>query len=208
MLTRRSVLISSTAVLALLATGLGSGAAHAAAGSPEAARSFVDATGKALVAVVNGGGSVAQRQPAMTSIIERDVDVAEVARFCLGVFWRRATPAQQQTYTELFHHVLVENITGKIGDFQGVGFTLGRAAPREGDIAVSSTVTRPGNAPNHVDWIVSFSSGAPKIVDVVAEGTSLRLTQRSDYLSYLARNGNNIDALIAAMRRQAKAMPG
>lgn len=208
MLTRRSVMISSTAVLALLATGLGSRAAYADTGSPEAARSFVDATGKALVAVVNGGGPVAQRQPAMTSIIERDVGVAEIARFCLGVFWRRATPAQQQTYTELFRRVLVQNITGKIGDFQGVGFSLGRAAEREGDIAVSSTVTRPGNAPNRVDWVVSFSTGTPKIVDVVAEGTSLRLTQRSDYLSYLARNGNNVDALIAAMRQQAKAMPG
>ncbi len=29
-------------------------------------------------------------------------------------------------------------------------------------------------------------SGSPKIVDVIAEGTSLRLTQRSDYASYLA----------------------
>jgi phospholipid transport system substrate-binding protein len=37
---------------------------------------------------------------------------------------------------------------------------------------------------------------------VVAEGTSLRLTQRQDYASYLTHNNNNIDALIAAMKNQ------
>jgi phospholipid transport system substrate-binding protein len=40
---------------------------------------------------------------------------------------------------------------------------------------------------------------------VVAEGTSLRLTQRSDYSSYLSHNGNNVDTLISAMRRQVAA---
>ena len=39
-------------------------------------------------------------------------------------------------------------------------------------------------------------------MDVVAEGTSLRLTQRSDYASYLTHNGNDVEKLIAAMRRQ------
>jgi phospholipid transport system substrate-binding protein len=44
-----------------------------------------------------------------------------------------------------------------------------------------------------------------KIIDVIAEGTSLRLTQRSDYSSFLARNSNNVQALIDAMRQQATA---
>jgi phospholipid transport system substrate-binding protein len=37
---------------------------------------------------------------------------------------------------------------------------------------------------------------------MLAEGTSLRLTQRDDYYSYLARNNNSVQALIDAMRRQ------
>ena len=44
--------------------------------------------------------------------------------------------------------------------------------------------------------------GGPKIVDVVAEGTSLRLTQRDDYASYLARNNDSVQALIDALKRQ------
>ena len=63
-------------------------------------------------------------------------------------------------------------------------------------------ISRPNQQPNNAQWVVSFQSGRPSIIDVLAEGTSLRLTQRSDYASFLARNGNNIDALINALRRQ------
>jgi phospholipid transport system substrate-binding protein len=66
-------------------------------------------------------------------------------------------------------------------------------------------INRPNQQPNNVQWVVSMASGRPQIVDVIAEGTSLRVTQRSDYASYLARNGNNVDALLTAMQRQVGA---
>jgi phospholipid transport system substrate-binding protein len=37
---------------------------------------------------------------------------------------------------------------------------------------------------------------------VVAEGTSLRLTQRSDYTSFLSQHNGDVGALIAALKRQ------
>ena len=56
--------------------------------------------------------------------------------------------------------------------------------------------------PTNVQWIIGNAASDPKIVDVVAEGTSLRLTQRSDYASYLSHNNYSIDALIGAMQQQ------
>ena len=61
---------------------------------------------------------------------------------------------------------------------------------------------RPNNPPTAVDWIISNPASDPKVIDVIAEGTSLRLTQRQDYASYLAHNNNSVDALISAMRNQ------
>jgi phospholipid transport system substrate-binding protein len=40
------------------------------------------------------------------------------------------------------------------------------------------------------------------VVDVIAEGTSLRLTQRSEYSSVIQQNNGSVAALLAAMRRQ------
>jgi phospholipid transport system substrate-binding protein len=168
----------------------------------EKASAFVKSTGDRLVAIVNGPGSASTKRAAMTQILNMDVDVDGIGRFCLGRFWRQATPEQQKQYLALFHEVLVTNITAKLGEYQGVTFTMGRAKPQDEEAVVSTTVVRPNNAPTAVDWIIANPSSAPKIIDVVAEGTSLRLTQRQDYASYLTHNNNNVDALIAAMKNQ------
>ena len=51
-------------------------------------------------------------------------------------------------------------------------------------------------------WVVDGTDGQPRIVDVVAEGVSLRQTQRSDYASYIQQHGGNVEALIQALRAQ------
>jgi len=177
-----------------------SGAAHAQ--PAEKAAAFIKSTGDKIVDVVNGPGSSGSKRAAMTQIVDRYVDVDEIGRFCLGRYWRQATPAQQKQYLALFREVLVTNISAKVGEYQGVRFSMGRSRMEDEDAVVSTTVERPNNPPTAVDWIVANPGANPKIIDVKAEGTSLRLTQRQDYASYLARNNNNIDALITAMRNQ------
>lgn len=203
MLTRRTSLTSFLGGLALAAGAAGLVPTARAQQATAEAVAFVDKTGKELLAVVNGPGSTQEKAAAATQIIDRAVDVDGVARFCLGRFWRTATPEQQRQYVQSFHHVLEVSITSKMGDYQGVTFTLGRAQPRDDVVAVATTVFRPGNPPANVEWLVRMTGGSPKVVDVMAEGTSLRLTQRDDYDSFLSRNNNSIQALIDAMRRQA-----
>ena len=50
-----------------------------------------------------------------------------------------------------------------------------------------------------VTWIVGKVGGATKIADIVAEGTSLRIRQRDDCVSFLAHN--TFQALIEMLRR-------
>jgi len=69
-------------------------------------------------------------------------------------------------------------------------------------VDVYTVVERPNNPPTNVKWIINNPASNPKIIDVEAEGTSLRLTQRQDYGSYLMRNNSDIDALIKAMKQQ------
>jgi len=112
----------------------------------------------------------------LTQIIDSAVDVDWVAQFCLGRFWRQASPPQQQRFVMLFHQVLVSNIMAKLGEYQGVKFTVGRSRRQDEDEIVSSVVERPNNPPTNVDWAISDPDSSPKIIDVIAEGTSFRLT--------------------------------
>src|SRR4051794_6730794 len=197
MLTRRAFLVVSVAAAGLLAAG--PYAWVQAGGDPTG---FVMSLGNQMATIVNGPGTLEQKRQRMAPLIEQAVDINRIAQFCLGRFWRTATPQQQQRYMQLFHAVLLNNISSKLGEFQGVTFRPTTTQQREGEAYVGTVINRPNQQPNNVQWVVSTASGRPQVVDVIAEGTSLRVTQRSDYASYLSRNGNNVDALLTAMQRQ------
>jgi len=158
--------------------------------------------GDRLVAIVNSAVSTAEKRRQLTQILEAAVDVDSVARFCLGRFWRTSTPDQQKRFVTAFHDVLVTNITAKLGEYQGVKLTVEKARMQDEEAIVSSIVERPNNPQTTVDWVIEDPASNPRVVDVLAEGTSLRLTQRQDYASYLTRNNNSVDALINAMKQQ------
>jgi phospholipid transport system substrate-binding protein len=193
----RRVFLAAAAAMCLFA---GAGMRPAMAQSSPA-DAFVKQFADGLVAVVNGPGSAASKQSALAPLIDNAVDVASIAKFCLGRFWASATPPQQAEYTQLFHQVLLNNISGHLGEYQGVSFTMTGSHPQGADTLVGTVINRPNAPAANVQWVVR-TDGAPKVLDVVAEGTSLRLTQRQDYASYLTRHGESIDALIAALKRQ------
>lgn len=199
MLTRRTQLF-----LAGLALGLALflGVLPPALAQGADAVAFVRQTGDELVKVVNGSRPESAKRQDLQQIVDRTVDVDGIARFALGRFWRAATPQQQQEYTHLFHEVLLNSITNKLGEYRGVQFTVGRTVPHDGGVAVQTTIVRPNTGPTEVQWLIGDVNGQPKIEDVIAEGTSLRLTQRSDYISYLQHNGESVQALIKALRQQ------
>jgi len=196
MITRR-LLVAAPALLGIAAL-----APPARAADPDAAASFVDTMLRELLAIANGSGTLEAKRAALAKVVDARVNVEAVARFCLGRFWRTASAPQQAEFTQLFRRWLIRSVTEKVGEYQGVTYTMGKAARREADVAVATIVNRPGNAPNKVDWVVD-AEGPPRVIDVIAEGTSLRLTQRSDYAAFMSRNGNNVQALIDALKQQA-----
>lgn len=185
--------------LAALALGVTFSRPAAAAEKPA---DFVRQLGSQLVAIVNSNLSPAEKKQKVLPLLQQDVDVDAIARFCLGRYWNVATDAQKTRYLGLFHQVLVNAITDKLGDYRGVSFTIGATSPVGEDKAVDAILMRPGQPDANMQWVVSSASGAPKVVDVVGEGASLRLTQRQDYASYIARSGGTVEALLNALQRQ------
>ncbi|MCQ8239661.1 MlaC/ttg2D family ABC transporter substrate-binding protein [Rhizosaccharibacter radicis] len=175
---------------------------RAAAAQGADATSFVRSLGDRLVSVVNSDSSTAEKKTQIQPLIDQNVDVDGIGRFCLGRFWRTATPAQQQRYLALFHKVLVNSITGKLGEYRGVTFQVGQAHDQDGKTMVPTVINRPNQPSATVEWVVGDVAGGRRITDVVAEGVSLSLTQRSDYASFLQRHGNNVDTLLNALDRQ------
>lgn len=167
------------------------------------AAAFIEAQGKALVAVLDSDAPLPEKRTEVARILREAVDVRGVGQFVLGRHWRTASEAQRSQFLELFEETLVRNLSARFGELQGVTFEVGRAQPRgEEGVSVATTVNRPGQPPVLLDWLVSEASGRPLIVDLVAEGTSLRITQRSEYSAVIQRGGGRLESLLDAMRRQ------
>ncbi|MFC3126397.1 phospholipid-binding protein MlaC [Pseudoroseomonas globiformis] len=171
------------------------------------ASAFIESTGKELVATLNTNAPIEQRRQQVANILRQAVDVEGVGRFILGRWWRSASAAEQQEYMTLFEETLIRNLSARFGEYQGVTFTLGRSQQRtEDDALVNTIIQRPSAAAFSLDWRVGEVAGQPRVVDVIAEGTSLRLTQRSEYSSVISRSGGQVSALLDAMRRQIAAL--
>ena len=195
---RRVILLAGAAGAAALIRP-----AAAQAVDPARATAFIQATGAELVAAINGGGALTQRRAQVGAVLRRAVDVEGVGRFILGRYWRTATPDEQANYMRLFEETLIRNLSARFGEYQGVRFSLGRAQQRtEDDTLVNTIIERPNTAAFSLDWRVADVGGQPKVVDVIAEGTSLRLTTRSEYSAVVTRNGGRVAALLDAMRNQ------
>ncbi|RYJ03727.1 MAG: ABC transporter substrate-binding protein [Acetobacteraceae bacterium] len=168
------------------------------------ASAFIQTTGQQLVAAINDQAhDLAARRQKVSAVLRQAVDIEGVGRFIIGRWWRTASPQEQQEYLKLFEETLIRNLSARFGEYQGVRFSLGRTQQRtEDDVLVNTVIERPNSAAFSLDWRVGDINGQPKVVDVIAEGTSLRLTQRSEYSSVIQRNNGQIAALLQAMRGQ------
>ncbi|GAN71540.1 MlaC/ttg2D family ABC transporter substrate-binding protein [Acetobacter syzygii] len=189
-------------VLATLALTCASGLFALPARAADNAKQFIQSFGNQLVAVVNSPVPLAEKKTKVLPLVQKNVDIDGIGRYCLGRYWKIATAEQKQHYLTLFHQVLVNAITDKLGEYRGVSFTIGDVSKVGSEDSVSATLVRPQQPPAAMQWIVSYDSGKPQVVDVIGEGASLRLTQRNDYSSFIARNGGNVDTLLSALQKQ------
>ncbi len=169
---------------------------------PARAAAFVRDAGNELVAAINDPRlDVATRRDRVAAVLRRAVDIE--GRFILGRFVRQASPAELAEYNRLFDDIIVRNLSARFGEYRGVRFSLGRSQQRtEEDVLVNTIIERPGQPAFSLDWRVAEVGGQPRVVDVIAEGTSLRLTTRSEYAAVIQRNGGRVAALLDAMRNQ------
>ena len=197
------VLIQRRLLLAGLVV-LGAAPAHAQQMDINRATAFVDKAGQELVNAINDPRlNQTQRRDKVANILRVAIDIEGTGRFILGRYVRQASPAELQDYLKLFDEIIIRNLSARFGEYRGVKFSLGRSQQRtEEDALVSTLVERPNTPPFTLDWRVAEINGQPRVVDVIAEGTSLRLTTRSEYSAVIQRNGGRVAALLDAMRGQ------
>lgn len=144
-----------------------------------------------------------QRKAAFKKLLETRFDVEKIGQFSMGRYWRSATPEQQKQYQTLFKDMLVNVYTKRFEDYQGQALEVGTAR-EEGskDIVVSSKLVSTNGEPDVlVDWRVRPHGNTYKVIDVIVEGVSMAVTQRSDFASVIQRGGGDVAVLLAHLEK-------
>lgn len=170
------------------------------AADTEAAKKFIDKMTQTGIGFLgNEGLSDEQRTAEFRKLLNSNFDMATIGRFALGRYWKTATPAQQSEYQKLFKTMIVKIYSRRFKDYNGQKLEItGARVDGETDVMVSSSIIPPDGQKVSVDWRVRNN----KVVDILVEGVSMALTQRSDFASVIQRGGGNVDVLLQHLRQQ------
>ncbi|MCK6418712.1 MAG: ABC transporter substrate-binding protein [Alphaproteobacteria bacterium] len=158
-------------------------------------------TSHAIDFLANPDLSFEQRKAKFRSLLRQDFDLRTIGRFVLGRYWNQATPSQQKEYMKLFEDRVVNIYSNRFKEYNGQKIEVRGSRPEGDDTLVTTFIVSDDSKPIQIDWRVRSKNGY-KIVDVVVEGVSMSMTQRSDYASVIQTGGGDIEFLLASLREK------
>jgi len=198
-MTRRIFL---TIVLLLIAPAWLTPASGAGAADPDL---FMSQLWAQTVEVLSNKVPRAERLARFRQLFQADFDGPGIARFVLGRYWRSATEQEQQEFLKLFEDYVVFVYGTRLSSFSGETFKLrGSRTDASGIIVSTDIISASGDAPIKVDWRLITDHGSLKINDVIIEGISMLVTQRSEFASVIQRHGGQVGELLTMMRERTK----
>ncbi len=147
------------------------------------------------------------REARFRDLLQDGFAIDKIGRFVVGKYWRQMTPEQQGDYLDLYAEWVLKTYSSRLGGYLGQTFEVTKSvATDKGDIFVSSRIKHPFDAePIRVDWRVRNINGKPKVIDIVVGGTSMLVTQRSEFSAVLDKGG--IEGLLDTMRLRVSEFP-
>lgn len=168
------------------------------------AQAFIDSIGSRAIGFLGDEAkSMEQKKESFRALLRDSYDMKTIGRFALGRYWRVATPEQRKEYDQLFERMIINVYSQRFTDYQGQKFeTRSFRMDGENDAIVTSFIVPDDGPEVQVDWRVRYKDKRYMVVDVIVEGVSMSVTQRSDFSSVIQRGGGDVQVLLTHLRAQ------
>jgi len=144
-----------------------------------------------------------ERQVRFRRLLNDHFDVAAISKFVLGRYWHSTSEAQREEFQALFADFIVRSYSMRFSDYMGQGIEVtGSNTGDDGTILVHSRIDMPSSGDIPVDWRLRPKGGSFAVVDVIIEGASMGVTQRSAFASIVQERGG-VSGLIEALRTES-----
>ncbi len=101
----------------VLCAGMTAGAAAAPSQQPE--QFITHLSRDAISSLTQPDITAPQREERFRQLFTSNFDVPAIARFVLGLYWRRATPQQRDEFVKLFEDFIVKSYAKQFGAYSG-----------------------------------------------------------------------------------------
>jgi len=149
----------------------------------------------------------AAREKEFRRLLKAGFAIHGIGRFVLGRYWRGASDGQRSRYLQAFEDYIVATYAARFEQYDGQTFKVNGERPDGDDGRIVESEVRPKDRPVIVvQWRVRQGSEGLKIVDILVEGVSMAVTQRSEFSAVMGSNGGNLDALIEQLEAKSAAL--
>jgi phospholipid transport system substrate-binding protein len=166
-----------------------------------AASAFMQSLGsEAIAELTNPDVAQPEREARFRTLLDQHFDVPAIAKFTLGRYWRTATDEQRAEFSKLFEDFIVQSYSTRFSEYHGESFQVaGSTTDQTGITVVHSKIDMPSSEDIRVDWHLRPRDASFAIVDIVVEGVSMAVTQRSEFASVIQSRGG-VAGLLDALR--------
>lgn len=183
------------AVVIVVVSGLAPGRAIASERPVE----FIQEFGEKVIDVMRENGSEPVRREEFRKLLVENFDLNKVGRAALGRYSRRVSEAQFERYRTIYVEYVLTIYGGLFEKYAGETLTVTGTTPvPDGDVLVKSRIDQPGGSPTLLTFRVRQSNDGFKVLDILVEGISMLVTQRSEFASVIRREG--IDGFLDRMQ--------
>ena len=148
------------------------------------------------------------RRENVSALFDRYFDLATIAKFSAGPYWRAANADQKTAYKSAIRDVIIGTVVRNFDQLSGLKFTAtGSQAKGKQLVLVNGTFTDITQQlpPIMVGWrVVTTDYASPLILDVEIENISMLVTQKQENIAIIRKNEGKFAALIDAMKRRSQ----
>ncbi len=204
---RKTALILVLLGLSLPAWAL-TGAPSFTQDTPSDAMNFVEKLGeRAINELTPEDVSDADRVKRMRALLSDAFDMPTIAKFVLGIYWRRATKAERSEFLELYQTVVAHSYSRLFKDYASEIFLVNKERPAPGGgVIVYGRISRLGDEPILVEMLVRKTGDRFKTMDITVAGVSMPLTHRKEYSSIIRRRSGKVSGLLGALGKKTRTL--
>ena len=145
-----------------------------------------------------------EKESQFGKLFDKNFDVPSISRFVLGKYWKQASLDQKKNFIKAFRNYVVKTYSSRFNEYSGEKLKLvNYENEKNPKIFLVHTILERQDAPViKVDWRIGKKKDRFVILDIIIEGISLAITQRSEFVSVINQNEGSIDQLISLLKER------